>query len=112
MARHDSPPDSPLSSVGSSDGYEEEIAEPTDGLPPAKRQKRGDGSVASSAVIPEPEHDADTFEDMSDVSSDTSGDVPSSPINARLDEEEFQEQVTICAWEGCKAGDIGNMDKL
>ncbi|KAK1768364.1 putative zinc finger protein [Phialemonium atrogriseum] len=110
MGRHDSPPDSPLSSMDSSDGYDEDVTETADDLPPAKRQKRGDGSVASSAVIPDP--DPDSLEGMSDVSSDTSGDVPSSPINARLDEEEFAEQVTVCAWEGCKAYSIGNMDKL
>ena len=45
-------------------------------------------------------------------SSDTSGDIPSSPINARLDEEDFQDQVTVCDWDGCPAGDQGNMDKL
>jgi hypothetical protein len=98
--------------MDSSDGYEEDVAEPVDDLPPAKRQKMGDGSAASPAIAPEPEADRDPLEDLSDVSSDTSGDVPSSPINARLDEDEFQEQVTVCAWEGCKAGDIGNMDKL
>ncbi|KAL1883140.1 hypothetical protein VTK73DRAFT_9507 [Phialemonium thermophilum] len=98
--------------MDSSDGYEEDATEPADDLPPAKRQKIGDGSVASSAVVPEPEHDPDPLDGMSDVSSDTSGDVPSSPINARLDEEDFQEQVTVCAWEGCKAGDLKNMDRL
>ncbi|KAJ3556750.1 hypothetical protein NPX13_g10070 [Xylaria arbuscula] len=85
-------------------------------LPPSKRQKLGDGSRASSSLHidpepepePEPEHDIDD----GDISSDTSGDVPNSPINAKLDEDEFQEQVTLCAWDGCRAGDLGNMDKL
>ncbi|KAI1488238.1 hypothetical protein F5X96DRAFT_646511 [Biscogniauxia mediterranea] len=87
------------------------IEEPV--LPPLKRQKLGDGSRASSSahvdpeVEQEPEHDLD-----GDISSDTSGDIPNSPINAKLDEDEFQEQVTVCAWEGCRAGDLGNMDKL
>lgn len=115
MARHDrheSPVDSPLSSMASSDSFEEDATEPADDLPPAKRQKMGDGSVGSSAVVPEPDGDPDPLEGMSDVSSDTSGDVPSSPINARPDEEEFQEQVTVCAWEGCRVGDMRNMDKL
>ncbi|KAI1202389.1 hypothetical protein F5X97DRAFT_287552 [Nemania serpens] len=83
-------------------------------LPPSKRQKLGDGSRASSSLHidpepePEPEHDLDD----GDISSDTSGDVPNSPINAKLDEDEFQEQVTVCAWDGCRAGDLGNMDRL
>ncbi|KAI1744260.1 hypothetical protein F4680DRAFT_406796 [Xylaria scruposa] len=85
-------------------------------LPPSKRQKLGDGSRASSSVHidpepePEPEHEHNL--DDGDISSDTSGDVPNSPINAKLDEDEFQEQVTVCAWDGCRAGDLGNMDKL
>lgn len=81
-------------------------------LPPSKRQKLGDDSRASSAVHVEPEHTEPEPEFDGDISSDTSDDVPNSPINAKLDEEEFQEQVTVCAWDGCEAGDMGNMDKL
>ncbi|KAI1755104.1 hypothetical protein F4782DRAFT_489954 [Xylaria castorea] len=85
-------------------------------LPPSKRQKLGDGSRASSSVHidpePEPEPDQEHNLDDGDISSDTSGDVPNSPINAKLDEDEFQEQVTVCAWDGCRAGDLRNMDKL
>ncbi|CAJ2512963.1 Uu.00g010820.m01.CDS01 [Anthostomella pinea] len=84
-------------------------------LPPSKRQKLGDGSRASSSVHvePEPEPEQESEHDLDgDISSDTSGDVPNSPINAKLDEDEFQEQVTVCAWDGCKAGDLGNMDRL
>lgn len=82
--------------------------------PPSKRQKLGDTSRASSAVHVEPEHEPeDDVNDLDgDISSDTSGDVPNSPINAKLDEEEFQEQVTHCAWDGCDAGDLRNMDRL
>lgn len=89
-------------------------------LRPSKRQRLGATSTTSPVPAPvqepepehEPEAEADPLEGLSDVSSDTSGDIPSSPINARLDEEDFQEQVTFCAWEGCDAGDLGNMDKL
>lgn len=49
---------------------------------------------------------------MSDVSYDTDGDIPSSPTNARFDDEDFLEQISLCSWEGCDAGDLGNMDKL
>ncbi|KAI1814710.1 hypothetical protein GGS20DRAFT_394748 [Poronia punctata] len=84
-------------------------------LPPLKRQKLGESRASSSVQIdpepePEPEHEPDL--DDGDISSDTSGDVPNSPINAKLDEDEFQEQVTVCAWDGCRAGDLGNMDRL
>lgn len=45
----------------------------------------------------------------SDISSDTSGSVPGSPVPEDL---EFADQVTICRWEGCLAGDLGDMDSL
>ncbi|KAI2472100.1 hypothetical protein F4781DRAFT_29722 [Annulohypoxylon bovei var. microspora] len=81
--------------------------------PPSKRQKLADGSRASSSVHVEPEPEQESDHDLDgDISSDTSGDIPNSPINAKLDEDEFQEQVTVCAWDGCRAGDLGNMDKL
>jgi hypothetical protein len=119
--RDSSPPESPLSSVDSSDEIEDEGQEYIEAaLPrPSKRQKLGEGSTTSSAVIgdrePDPEHEQDPEPDPLEylsVSSDTSGNIPSSPINARLDEEDFQDQVTTCAWDGCRAGDLRNMDKL
>ncbi|CAH0049651.1 unnamed protein product [Clonostachys solani] len=117
MARNSSPPDSPLSSMGSSEPYEEDGHEEEEtSIRPSKRQKVEVGSTASSAVVPEAEPEVvpepDPLEGMSDVSSDTSGDIPSSPVNARLEEEDFQDQVTLCDWDGCPAGDQGNMDKL
>ncbi|KFG87597.1 putative C2H2 finger domain protein (Gli3) [Metarhizium anisopliae] len=118
MARRYSPPDSPLSSMGSgSEAYEEDGHEEDEAsLRPSKRQRVDAQSTTSSAVVPEVEHDAvpvpDTLEGMSDVSSDTSGDIPSSPVNARLEEDDFQDQVTVCDWDGCPAGDQGDMDKL
>lgn len=117
MVRDSTPPESPLSSVGSSEPYEEDGHgyEETP-LRPSKRQKVEVASTTSSAVAPGPEPEpvpeADPLEGMSDVSSDTSGEIPSSPFNARLDEEDFQDQVTECDWDGCPAGDLGNMDKL
>lgn len=117
MAPNYSPPDSPLSSaMDSSEPYEEDLHDDETTLRPSKRQKVEAGSTTSSAVIPDAEHEPvpepDPLEGMSDVSSDTSGDIPSSPVNARLEEEDFQDQVTICDWDGCPAGDQGNMDKL
>lgn len=116
MVRDSTPPESPLSSVGSSEPFEEDghdYEEPP--LRPSKRQKVEAASTTSSAVAPGPEPealDAAPLDGMSDVSSDTSGEIPSSPFNARLDEEDFQDQVTECDWDGCPAGDLGNMDKL
>lgn len=118
MARDYSPPESPLTSVESSEGgYDEDGHDYDDSLlRPSKRQKVGAGSVASSAAVadpePEPEHEADALEGLSDVSSDTEGDIPSSPFNTRADDDDFQDQVSVCAWEGCEVGDLGNMDKL
>lgn len=120
MARLDSPSieDSPLSSMDSSeDEYPDNEDIPDldvsmDDAPPTKRQKLIIGSAASSAIVKEHSADPDPFENMSDVSEDTDGDVPNSPINARQDEEDYQEQVTICAWEACRAGDQGDMDRL
>ncbi|KAJ6446064.1 C2H2 finger domain-containingprotein (Gli3) [Purpureocillium lavendulum] len=119
MPRRYTPPESPLSSMGSDEPYEEEAHEDDEeaaAVRPSKRIKVEAGSAASSALVhdaePETVPEPDPLEGMSDVSSDTSGDIPSSPINARLDEEDFQDQVTVCDWDGCPAGDQGNMDKL
>ncbi|ERT03065.1 c2h2 finger domain containing protein [Sporothrix schenckii 1099-18] len=76
----------------------------------------------------------DLLDTMSDVSEDTDGDVPppkkiaqpsthtSSSFGLRrgaVDEDPAaglnamnEPQVTVCAWDGCETGDLGNMDKL
>ncbi|KAF4512630.1 hypothetical protein G6O67_001745 [Ophiocordyceps sinensis] len=120
MARHHySPPDSPLSSMASEEPYDDEVRDDDDdeaSLRPSKRQKVEAASTASSAVVPDAEPEAvpepDALEGMSDLSSDTSGDIPSSPVNARLEEEDFQDQVSACDWDGCPVDDLGNMDRL
>lgn len=119
MPRSASPPDSPLSSVGTPEQLEDETHDFDDAASrPSKRLKVGSNSRGSSAAIAEPEPEADTvpepdsIEHLSDVSSDTSGDIPSSPINARLEDEDFQDQVSVCEWDGCPDGDQGDMDKL
>lgn len=115
---HSTPPDSPLSSVDSSEPYEGDgHGYEENPLRPSKRQKVEAASAASSAIVPGPEPDTvpdpGHLEGMySDVSSDTSGEIPSSPLHARLDEEDFQDQVTECDWDGCPVGDLGNMDRL
>lgn len=103
-SRSASPASSPLS-MPDSEVLEAEYLQHEMAQPPAKRQKLEEGSVHATPAS----HDFDALS----ISSDTSGDVPQSPSIARaFDEEEVHEQVTICAWEGCKAGDLGNMDRL
>jgi hypothetical protein len=103
--------------MDSSEPYEEDAHDEDEAaLRPSKRQRLEAGSTTSSAVIPDAEPETvpepDPLEGMSDVSSDTSGDIPTSPVNARLEEDDFQDQVSVCDWDGCPAGDQGNMDKL
>ncbi|KAL2757606.1 hypothetical protein ACRALDRAFT_1091833 [Sodiomyces alcalophilus JCM 7366] len=138
VARKTSPYGSGLSSTDTSDSSDDDSRVALTTYRPAKRQKVGNGSTTPSAAVHEPDHDPDDgperepeadpepeieaeaeadpgpdpLDGMSDVSEDTEGDIPSSPVNARLDEEDFQEQVTTCAWDGCEAGDFGNMDRL
>jgi hypothetical protein len=116
-----SSPDSPLSSVATDAedfpefGTEAMVEE--EERPPAKRLKvsgnghggGAGGSTASSAVAVV---DPDVLDGMSDISEDTDGDVPSTPIHVRPEDDDYQEQVTICAWDGCDAGDLSNMDRL
>lgn len=55
------------------------------------------------------------LEDLGDVSEDTDGSVPASPNHhpgMSQDDDFGQEQVTVCKWEGCDAGDVENMDNL
>jgi hypothetical protein len=104
----DSPVGSPLSDLSSDafEGEEEHERIAAEALmPPSKRQKLGESSTRETPV-PFQEDDA-----MS-ISTDTSGEVPSSPSNLRPEDDENHEQVTTCSWIGCAAGDLGNMDKL
>jgi hypothetical protein len=104
--------------MASTEAYDEEDAHGYDDTTtrPSKRQKVDAGSTTSSAVVPDAEPEAlpepDPLDGLSDVSADTSGDIPSSPANARLDEEDFQEQVTQCEWDGCPTGVLKDMDEL
>ncbi|KAJ4296616.1 hypothetical protein N0V90_006663 [Kalmusia sp. IMI 367209] len=55
-----------------------------------------------------------SVDDLGELSEDTDGSVPASPHHPGMSaEDDFgQDQVTICKWEGCEAGDLENMDKL
>lgn len=127
MASADSP-GSPLSSLASED-FAEGVKEDEDieallqqdrgsrssANRPAKRQRIGSGWEAARRDTP------DIIQDLGgqDLSSDTEGSVPGSPTHhhhhpaGAPDEETLgQEQVTACQWDGCRAGDLGNMDLL
>ncbi|KAF2745450.1 hypothetical protein M011DRAFT_427105 [Sporormia fimetaria CBS 119925] len=49
-----------------------------------------------------------------ELSEDTDGSVPASPHHPGMTAEDDygQDQVTVCKWEGCSAGDLDNMDRL
>ena len=53
--------------------------------------------------------------DEGELSEDTDGSVPASPNHhpGMSQEDDFgQDQVSVCKWEGCQAGDLLNMDNL
>lgn len=116
-------PGSSLSSLSSEDFAEDVKTEDQDSnldimhdhsdrhiMPPAKRQRVGPFSHRStplSHMEPQP--------DLTDISSDTSGHVPDSPRTGPMqmqEDEPGHEQITVCRWEGCPAGDLRNMDAL
>ncbi|KAI9851814.1 MAG: hypothetical protein M1838_002672 [Thelocarpon superellum] len=116
-------PGSPLSSLPSDefaeDGRTEDRDLNFDGLPdhrhdastmpPLKRPRLAQAWDPTSS-IPHAINDTET-----DISSDTSGDIPGSPtaVSWAHDEEAMgHEQVTVCHWDRCPAGDLGNMDSL
>lgn len=103
----ESPIGSPLS-ILSSDEFEEQerMAAP---VRATKRQKVSD---SKENTPPRFAFEDDALEGMT-ISSDSSGEVPNSPGGAyRYDEDESHEQVTACIWDGCNAGELGNMDNL
>lgn len=116
----DSPMGSPLSSHGSSEFGDdvrneehsaiEDLGEQADTptMPPAKRQRTGQFSYRATPV-------ETTTYDLGEISSDTEGSVPNSPWQSGIvqeDDREIHEQVTVCKWTDCSAGDLGNMDAL
>ncbi|KAI9738690.1 MAG: hypothetical protein M1834_008195 [Cirrosporium novae-zelandiae] len=119
----DSPEGSPLSSIASEEFTEDmkfddmdatiDSPRPGDAASdrPSKRRRTDTAWDNRTSVSHQ------SMEDFSDISSDTSGDVPSAAWDSGIlgladDEGTGQEQVTICRWDGCKAGDLGNMDEL
>ncbi|KAF2401217.1 hypothetical protein EJ06DRAFT_529348 [Trichodelitschia bisporula] len=75
---------------------------------PSKRQRiSGDTVTAWEPAIPPSPSDAE-------ISPDTDGSVPGSPHWGADEDEPYghHDQITICRWLGCEAGDLGNMDNL
>ncbi|KAJ5091879.1 Zinc finger C2H2 [Penicillium alfredii] len=128
MASRDSP-GSPLSSIGTADESDHESVKhesrahspSTANMPPSKRRRTGVTSwdrqtPLSSAQDPQDEVPPPPSPTGS-ISSDSSGEIPNSPsVLAILGDEDYSgwcyDQVTVCRWEGCSAGDLGNMDGL
>ena len=132
-------PGSTLSSINSDDFAEEmrlkysrELSIPSSlpgdesrsALPPSKRRRIG-ASTYDSARTPMSSalEDADPGSPATSISSDTSADVPNSPGAIALlggaggsgdtnDDDKHHDQISACRWEGCDAGDLGNMDNL
>ena len=109
-------PGSPLSELSSEDFAEEVKPEDNrslsvdtfhshymDPAPPAKRRKTGEHSLRR--VSPAPNYDTD-------ISEDTEGSVPASPNHPTDDADHPGAQVIACQWDGCDAGELGNMDRL
>lgn len=87
----------------------EETEEHADTLtgPPTKKQRLGAQFAYRSTAAAAP------TEDLGEISSDTSGSVPGSPLPSGITpEDDMQEQVTVCHWKGCDVGDCANMDNL
>ncbi|MCJ1314564.1 hypothetical protein MMC25_008246 [Agyrium rufum] len=105
-------PDSSLSSHASSEFLDaENDSFHNSQMPSSKRQKVGEFSYRSTPQMPTPDP-----KDW-DISSDSSGDVPNSPVNApsaafMQDDDQPHEQVTMCRWKDCEMGDCGDMDAL
>ena len=92
-------------------------------IPPSKRRRTGiSTSLDCQTPLSSSVHDDVVAppSPSSSISSDTSGEVPNSPgtlalLGANQDDDysgQGTDQVTVCRWEGCDAGDLGNMDAL
>lgn len=81
--------------------------------PVVKRQKTGPLSRVDRISWHDRELSEAPLPDNVSLSSDTEGSVPSSPNHPQIDEDALaSEQVRVCKWDGCPAGDLGNMDRL
>jgi hypothetical protein len=119
-------PGSPLSSIASDELTEDMKLDkdghspPTLNMPPSKRRRTGITTWDPHTPMSSIHDDIPPTSPSTSISSDTSGDIPNSPSAIALlglgQEDDYggqgNEQVSICRWEGCGAGDLGNMDDL
>lgn len=119
-------PDSPLSSAAGTEEYNEynDLGAATQ-LPASKRRRTG--TAVWDRQTPMSSIQGDVFQGhivpgspAVSISSDSSADLPDSPSQLLLIgggyEDDYsglgRDQVTICQWDGCDAGDLGHMDAL
>jgi hypothetical protein len=116
-------PGSPLSSIASDELTEDikvdkdEHSPSTSTMPPSKRRRTGIASWDQHTPISSVHDDNVPTSPSTSISSDTDGDIPNSPslvalIGGGPDDEQGTDQVSICRWDGCDAGDLRNMDAL
>lgn len=120
---------SPLSSIGSVDDSDHESVKhdsraqlpSASNMPPSKRRRTGVASWDRHTPLSSVQDEAPPPPSPTvSISSDTSGDVPNSPsllgvLGNNQDDDytgQSNDQVTVCRWDGCSAGDLGNMDGL
>lgn len=79
---------------------------------PSKRLRLNNRAPSS----PPAHANAHAPEEYGELSEDTDGSVPASPHHHHpgmsQDDDFGQDQVSVCKWEGCEAGDLENMDNL
>ena len=110
---HDAEPTRASFRSNSVDPYREHFTNspPDSSFRPAKRQRMSASTAWDN--LPQPQSEGE-------ISSDTDGSVPGSPHYAGAgkggdDEDDGpagREQITVCKWDGCNAGDLSNMDQL
>ncbi|PWY81933.1 C2H2 finger domain protein [Aspergillus heteromorphus CBS 117.55] len=124
-------PGSPLSSIASDDDMSDREDQDQDlkqgfspsatNMPPSKRRRTGvDSWDRNTPVSTSFQDDLAPASPSTSISSDTSGDIPNSPTTLALiggsQDDDYSgqgnDQVTVCRWDGCDAGDLGNMDGL
>jgi uncharacterized Zn-finger protein len=111
--------DSPASDLSdyASDDFPDDVKHPhlertPDHEPSTRPSKRP--RLNNRAMSDPPAMSGPPAEDLGDLSEDTDGSVPASPHHPGMsaDDDYTQDQVTVCKWEGCDAGDVENMDNL
>ncbi|KAK2767761.1 hypothetical protein FQN54_003920 [Arachnomyces sp. PD_36] len=114
-------PGSPLSSLASEEftedmKFDDQAHSPH--MPPSKRRRTAfDRHTPISSIHDEP----GPVSPSTSISSDTSGELPISPntssyIGGVLVEDDYSGQgagqITVCRWDGCDVGDMGDLDGL